>query len=927
MHLPDLIAALSQPGAYPQPVATIEVRQTHISVVFLADPFVYKIKKPVHPEFLDFRTLELRRHFCDEEVRLNRRLAPQVYLGVVPIVRTPSGVRVEGTGEAIEWAVKMQRLPDDATLQQRLRRGEVTIEQIEALARRIAAFHRQAETNERIAAFGRFEAVARNIRDVFAQATPHVGTTVSEAVFDRTQRRADDELTRLRPLIEERARQGRPRDCHGDLHLDHVYCFPDRPPPDDLVVIDCIEFNERFRFIDPIADMAFAAMDLTFHGRRDLVRSFTDAYFRAAGDAEGPALLPLYSGYRAAVRGMVEGMLLAEKETPEAERDAVRVRARAHWLLALTELEEPGRKPCLLLVAGLPGTGKSTVARDLAARASFHVIRSDQVRKELAGVSSLESLAGAALYTPDWNERTYAECLHRAERLLWEGQRVLVDATFRQEQYRRTFLEAAERWGVPAGLLVCQAEPATVRTRLEQRHGDVSDADWSVCLQAAQSWEAIGPLTRRSLHTISTEGNAEQAVGRALEVLRRLNGWRHRVHGSDHPSSPQLGDTVRVQRQEFAQHAVGILSKSGWRSWRWQCCASDVKRTPHEVHWPALRIMHRHAQPAGRRLRVGEHVGVIPHRRVRYPDRHQSLLPGSTRLAAHDLLDHRHKHGPVLHPRPIRGESLVGGQVGSARHLAKPLPLLIVAHGEHQPTVGRWKQLVWDDLQVGVALPRGHLAAAQVRLGEVDLGCHGTIQQRQVDGVAVPRCGAGVEAGEHSHRRVQPRQHVGHRHADLARRPLDRAGNAHQSAQCLDREVVAGQVAERSSPAEPGDRADDQPRVEGQERLGPQAEPVGAGGFEVFQKHIAAPHQLLKEPYAFGLGEVEGDGTLVAVAREIVRAERTDERWAPAARLVAAAGPFDLDDLGPEVAEDLPTERGGQHPRCIQDADSGQWAV
>ncbi len=165
------------------------------------------------------------------------------------------------------------------------------------------------------------------------------------------------------------------RDCHGDLHLDHVYFFPQRPPPDDLVIIDCIEFNERFRFIDPVADLAFPAMDFAFLGRRDLARCFSDAYFNAAGDDEGRALLPLYTAYRATVRGTMEGLLLAEKEVPEAERVPALTRARAHWLLALTELEAPAQKPCLLLVAGLPGTGKSRLAQALADSAGFHVVR------------------------------------------------------------------------------------------------------------------------------------------------------------------------------------------------------------------------------------------------------------------------------------------------------------------------------------------------------------------------------------------------------------------------------------------------------------------------------------------------------------------------------------------------------------------------
>jgi aminoglycoside phosphotransferase family enzyme/predicted kinase len=523
MELPSLIEALSDGAAYPYPVEKVEVRQTHISVVFLAGPYAYKIKKPVNLGFLDFSTLENRRHFCEEEVRLNRRLAPQVYLGVVPVTRCATGVKVEGSGEAVEWAVKMERLPENATLEKRLQRGEVGVELVEALARKIASFHAHAEKGEHISAFGRFEVVARNARENFDQVAPQVGTTISQGVFDRLKVLTEETLARLRTLIESRAARGMPRDTHGDLHLDHVYLFPDRNPPDDLVIIDCIEFNERFRFADPVADMAFLVMDLAFHGRKDLARAFTEDYFRTLGDKESRALLPFYTAYRAAVRGKVEGFELLEKEIPEAERAAALTKARAHWLLALGELEEPGRKPCLLLVGGLPGSGKSTLARSLSERAHFSLIRSDVVRKELAGIATQTPAPAPirhAIYVPEWTERTYAECRRRAENLLFDGERVLVDATFVEERRRREFFDLAARLAVPAVFLCCQAEPEVVRLRLERRKNDASDADWSVYQQAAERWEETSSRTRPVTRVICTDGTAEQALTQALGVLR-----------------------------------------------------------------------------------------------------------------------------------------------------------------------------------------------------------------------------------------------------------------------------------------------------------------------------------------------------------------------------------------------------------------------
>jgi len=386
MELPRLIAALTDPTAYPFQVSGVEVHQTHISVVFLAGDYAYKIKKPVKLEFLDFSTLEKRCHFCQEEVRLNRRLAPDVYLGVVPILESPDGIRVEGDCALIEWAVKMQRLPESATFQERLRRGEIAKEHVERLASRIATFHHSAQTNGQIAAYGRFERVSRLILDVFDLGLPLIGTTCSRAVFDQLHMLAESRLKQFQPLIAARAAGGIPRDCHGDMHLDHVYYFPERMTPTDLVIVDCIEFNERFRFIDPVADMAFPFMDLASWGRRDLASAFAAVYFHDSSDIEGRTLLPLYTAYRATVRGAVEGILLSEQEVPEDERSAALARSRAHWLLALAELEEPERRPCLALVAGLPGTGKSVLVHGLAQHAGFQLIRSDVVRKEIAGL-------------------------------------------------------------------------------------------------------------------------------------------------------------------------------------------------------------------------------------------------------------------------------------------------------------------------------------------------------------------------------------------------------------------------------------------------------------------------------------------------------------------------------------------------------------
>ena len=539
LSIGDLIAGLSQPGAYPSPVDSVDVRQTHISAVFLVGAFVFKVKKPVRLPFLDFSTLEQRKFYCDEEVRLNRRLAPDVYLGVVPIQATPDGLRIGGDAEGpvVEWAVKMTRLPDDATFATRMERDVLTNGDVETLAHRVAGFHRDARRTAgandslaaKISACGEFDRVASAVRDNIAFAQKQAGRTISSAVYERLRNATEQSLSRLKPLIDRRVVEGMIRDLHGDLHLDHVYLFEDRSPPSDVVIIDCIEFNEAFRCIDVVADIAFCAMDFLFHGRGDFARSLSSAYFAATGDTEGRELLPFYTAYRAAVRAKVEGITAAEPEIPPAQRDAAATRSAAYWLLALGELEPAEQRPALVLVSGLPGTGKSTVARELAESGGFQWIRSDAVRKELAAEAGVELADGpkeylSGIYSIEWTDRTYAECLRRACVALRLGGRVVVDATFAEEHRRHQFLSAAIQLGVPAVWMVCDAAPSVVRDRLAKRRNDASDADWSIHQKAASAWQAPSPSSNRALVTIDANRDSQSMLTQAADAITRALG-------------------------------------------------------------------------------------------------------------------------------------------------------------------------------------------------------------------------------------------------------------------------------------------------------------------------------------------------------------------------------------------------------------------
>ncbi|MFP4596906.1 MAG: AAA family ATPase [Persicimonas sp.] len=534
MQLDELIEKLRSPAAYPHEVdGEIVVHQTHISVVFLAGDYAYKFKKPVDLGFIDYSTLAKRRHFCEREVELNRRLAPDVYLGVVPLCRSGSALEIDGEGDPVEWAVKMVRLAEEDTLEHRLAAGEVDAATMRRLAAHIASFHQQARAGEDIARYGRLDVVAGNARENFEQTAEHVGRTVHRDVYERARRLTEDELERRAELIERRADEGVPRDTHGDLRLDHVY-FDDG----EFTIVDCIEFNDRFRYADPVADMAFLVMDLEFVGRRELAAEFADAYFAAYDDAQGRQLLAHYVAYRAVVRAKVEGIRATDTEAGDRARSQAMRKARAHWLLALGRLETTECRPAMVLIGGLPGTGKSTVAGELAERANFEVIDTDVVRKELAGLDPDEPARadyGEGIYTSEWSEKTYAECLRRAEELLFEGGRVIIDATFNSDERRQMFLESARRCGVPGLFVALETREETARERLDARQGGASDADWETYMAMREAWQAGSGNVDRYTVPVSAEGEVDEVVGRVSEVVaeRRLAAC-----GARRPSSP-----------------------------------------------------------------------------------------------------------------------------------------------------------------------------------------------------------------------------------------------------------------------------------------------------------------------------------------------------------------------------------------------------
>jgi len=323
----QIVEALLQPEAYPGNSGKIELIQTHISFVFLTKKYVYKMKKAVNFGFLDFSTLEKRHLNCLKELELNRRLCPSIYLQVLPITNS-KGLKVGGTGEVVEYALKMKRLPQDRLMTLLIKEGKVEKKTVDNIAKIVAAFHLKAQVTAEISEFGSLKIINTNWDENFAQTKKYVGQTITKAQFDYIKTKIDDFKDKNQVLLESRVANGRIRDCHGDLHSGNIFIT------DEICIFDAIEFNDRFRYSDVAADVAFLSMDLDFQQKHELAEHFIDKYIEYSKDKQITKLIPFYKCYRAYVRGKVISFKLDDKNITEKEKSEASIEAQAYFKLA-----------------------------------------------------------------------------------------------------------------------------------------------------------------------------------------------------------------------------------------------------------------------------------------------------------------------------------------------------------------------------------------------------------------------------------------------------------------------------------------------------------------------------------------------------------------------------------------------------------------
>jgi aminoglycoside phosphotransferase family enzyme/predicted kinase len=524
-HQGQIFEEMSRPEFYPHPVSTIEQRETHISHVFLTGDYVYKIKKPVNLDFLDFTTLKKRYYYCRQEVILNKRLSHNVYLDVVPINFKDGKYRLNGPGIPVEYAVKMRQLPSDRSMVNLLNRKEINGDSINQLTAVLAKFYSRTPSVDNIHASGDWETVLANCEENFRQTIMFAGEIIDDQIFQIVRSSTLSFLYRKKELFGNRIKSKKIRDCHGDLRAGHIY-FTD----EGIQIIDCIEFNERFRFQDVTSDLAFLAMDLDYEGFPQIADELLDDYAKRTQDPDLFVLIDFYKCYRAFVRCKVHCIRLQDKELDKQVRQKLVKGTRKYLGLAY---KYAGRftRPTLWVVCGMPGSGKSTISNELSRVLRIKSFQSDVIRKELHGLkpddfSDISFETG--IYSKGASNLTYGRLLLSAQEEIEQGRSVILDATYSRRHYRSEALRMANDIDANIIFVECILKENIVKERLLKREAGypLSDARYRHYEDFKKRFELLNELSEAQHIRVDTERPIEECIE---QILARTNSLLERV--------------------------------------------------------------------------------------------------------------------------------------------------------------------------------------------------------------------------------------------------------------------------------------------------------------------------------------------------------------------------------------------------------------
>lgn len=494
------IQLLLRPETYDEPVEAVRLIQTHTSWVLLTGAHAYKIKKPVYFGFLDYTTLDARKFFCEEELRLNQRLSPDIYLGVVPITKEDGKLKVGGTGAVVDYCLRMRELPQNTIMTEVLRRKAVTYSMIDEIARIVAGFHERAATDLEIGKFGSLETIKFNWDENFAQTEEFKRRTIGSAAFRSIKEEVERFMVENRSLFSRRIRERRVRECHGDLHSRNIFIG------EHVRIFDCIEFNRRFSCCDVASEIAFFVMDLEYYGEKGLANYFVDRYLALTRDHSLLKVLDFYKCYRAYVRGKVTSFNLNDPGIPARARTEAAQTAREYFRLAARYARHFFDRPGLILTIGLPGVGKTYLASRLARKLDCYHLRSDILRKELTevpvGEHRFEGM-NKGIYTSNISARTYDEMLRRARYYLSAGRTVILDATFSMADGRRRAEALARACNARFLMVDCVCPVKTALSRINRRKHEFSfsDATPEVYQRIRRNFDPV----RKSRHAIRAD--------------------------------------------------------------------------------------------------------------------------------------------------------------------------------------------------------------------------------------------------------------------------------------------------------------------------------------------------------------------------------------------------------------------------------------
>lgn len=517
-----LIETMQNPDVFDHPVTDVQLLETHISWVLLTGDYAYKIKKPVNLGFVNFTTLNKREFYCHEEIRLNRRLAQELYLEVVPITGSSENPKINGTTTPIEYAVKMKQFPQEALLSHLLHHEALLPRHIDNLAFKVAEFHQQVEIAPPDSCFGTPERVDEVVQENFRHLiNSEIHTGDLKTKIELLQQWSHQEFNQLAELFTQRKEQGFIRECHGDMHLGNMILLND-----EVTLFDCIEFNENFRWIDVLSEIAFCKMDLEYRGFPELSSRFLNAYLEQSGDYEGIPLIRFYLVYRAMVRAKVAAIRISQSGTSDTEK--LPIQAECQGYLDLAEKYIKPLKPFLLITHGFSGSGKTYTTQQLVDGLQAIRLRSDVERKRLHGLKSLQSSHSADtgdIYSADSTENTYHRLAQLAQILLEAGHSVIVDATFLKHDFREKYKTLAEELKAPFAILDFQIAEEILKKRIRKRSLDASEANLTILKQQIQSHDPILEVESEHLISIDEQKQAEVEGDEKNDVVELVNSY------------------------------------------------------------------------------------------------------------------------------------------------------------------------------------------------------------------------------------------------------------------------------------------------------------------------------------------------------------------------------------------------------------------